>query len=259
MSLGQSWTDPFSNHTYITNVDVAGQLTELVGVGTTPRNLLLPLMHEAAHHWCFLSPVGNAIALVNAQARHQALRILDRDEDRSNALGLDFISSRLATEMLRPIAEGIALAMEFDVVNRKSPFVSWPLMAVSRAFAPAAPGTDPELSALAANGALVKARQSQEGVARRLNVYADRLDAQGTGYLLGYLSARSMMRKLWLANGRLIEEADLCVSYLRTYVYGDWELVDLILEREEQDHIHFANNIRSYISDRLWDMSWWSK
>ncbi|MCD9152788.1 hypothetical protein [Aeromicrobium duanguangcaii] len=253
MGLGQSWTDPFSNHTNITNVGVSHQLDDLVGVGTTPLELLLPLMHESSHHWCFLSTVGNTISAINSRLRQQAVERIETAASSDVPLIQGYVASKVATEMLRPISEGIALTMEFDSVSQDSNFISRPFLGVGRAFAPGY-ALDPAMAAMPTNAALTSARMSPRGVDRRLNVYADRLDAEGNGYLLGYLSARSMMRSLWCASSRLIKEADLCASYLRTYIYGDWELVDLLLERDVEE-IRFANAIREYISNRLWDVT----
>jgi hypothetical protein len=156
--------------------------------------------------------------------------------------------------MLRPLAEGIALAMEFDALSRTSPFISGPFLASTHAFAPSDGGGDPRMLAIPTNAALLRARKSQQGISRKLNVYADPLGASGTGYLLGYLSTRSMMRHLWRSSSRLVEEGDLCVSFLRTYIYGDWEFVDIILDRS-CDELTLANNIRQYLSDRLWNIT----
>jgi hypothetical protein len=251
MALGQSWTDPFSNHTHLTNVDVTAHLEELVGVGTTPRHLLLPLLHEAAHHWCFLSPVGNTVALLNMRVRRRALQVVDDQEAPKTPLLLDLVSSRVVTELLRPLAEGIALAMEFDAVSRKTNFVSYPFVAAVRAFAPGSAEVDIVLFSAHLNEALTAARIAPQGVDRRLNVYADRMDEGGTGYLLGYLATRSMMYSLWRVLGRLVEEGDLCVGYMRAYFYQDWELVDLLLDRT-RDEIEHANAIRQHIAERTW-------
>jgi hypothetical protein len=251
MLIGQSWTDPFSNHTSITGIDVGSHLEELVGVGTTPTDVLLPLMHEATHHWTFRSPVGNTLAFLNSRTRRKALQVLDGREEQQRLFLLDFLSSQVTTELLRPLAEGIALAAECDALNRKSTFISGPFLAAARAFAPS---SDPVLTAMPLNAALLQARKSWRGISRKLNIYAGSLDASGSGYLLGYLSMRSMMRHLWLASRRLVEEGDLCVSFIRSYIYSDWQLVDLLLERDVSE-ISLVQRISEYISNRLWDIN----
>lgn len=181
MSIGQSWTDPFSNHTHISNIDVERNIEALLGAGITPESVLMSLLHEATHHWCFLSPVGNTIAGLAMRARRQALFPRQRGGDDDHRLLLDdhrilldLMTSRLVVELLRPYAEGIAMAAELDSLSRRSPFISGPFLAVMRSFAPPA-GTDVLETVGPLNGALVRARQSEQGVGRKLSVYADRL------------------------------------------------------------------------------------
>ncbi|WP_432573937.1 hypothetical protein [Kineococcus sp. SYSU DK005] len=254
MGLGQSWTDLFSNHTHFPVVDVQRQFEHLIGAGTMPAELMLPVMHEAAHHWTFYSPVGNTLAILNARVRRSALHCAAGRTKSDHPLLMDYISSRVATKMLRPMAEGIALGMEFDAFSRRSPFVSTPLLSMARGFAPLDSPSNPELSALSISNALVEARMSQAGISRKLNVYADKLNAKGSGYLLGYLAVRSMMRHLWYACPRLLEESDLCLAFLRSYLYNDYAFIDVLLERGNNEIAH-ANAIKSYLADRLWAIS----
>jgi hypothetical protein len=55
---------------------------------------------------------------------------------------------------------------------------------------------------------------------------------------------------MWRKSIRFIEEGDLTVGYLRSFIYDDWQLVDLILERDT-DEITLANRISTYLGDRL--------
>lgn len=252
MPIGRSWTDPYSNHTSIAGIDVSGKLQELLGVGDMPDEVLLSLMHEATHHWTFNSPVGFTVALLNAQSRRHALQIMD-GQDQHLGLLQSYLGRTLTTEMLRPLAEGIALSAEFDAINRKSKFISGPFLAVARAFAAPDLSVDSELFAIPADGELIRARRSAKGVDRKLTVFADRLHGSESGYLLGYLSMRSMMRTLWRAWSTLIEEGDLCISYIRAYMYSDLELVELLMTPSDGE-LEYVQSLRSHMSDRLWNL-----
>jgi len=250
MPLERSWTDPYFNHTSIAGLELGADLPHLLGVGTTSPELLLSLTHEGAHHMTFASPVGLSIAFLNSRARRQALATLD-GQDQDYALALSYLGKKLTTEMLRPLAEGIALCAEFDVLNRRSEFISNLFMSIGRSFAPPEMQEDPRLVAVPASAALVRARSTDTGVRRKLTVYADRLHGSDTGYLLGYLSVRSMMRTLWRAWSMLIDEGDLCLAFIRAYVYADLELVDLLLAPSENE-MTYISDLRSRISERLW-------
>jgi hypothetical protein len=258
MSVERSWTNPFSNHTALAAVDVRENLEALVGLGSTPPALLLPLLHEATHHWCFLSPVGNTIALIKARARERALLLAaDLDEngysspvgDEDNSFLLDLVICKVATEALRPFGEGLAIAAELDSLTRKSIFLSGPFLSAARAFALPVDATSPTAFATL-DGALVTARKEPAGIRRRLNVYADRIGPDGHGYLLGYLAVRWMMRQLGSKETRLLEETDLIIGFLRSFFYDDLQLVDLLLERDT-DYISLASAIMRYLDSRI--------
>lgn len=258
MPRGRSWTDPFSNHIDLANVDVRENLQELVEFGGAPPALLLPLLHEATHHWCFLSPVGNVIAMVKARARKRALTIIgDLDEndyssppaDDVNSLLLDLVMCKVATEALRPFGEGLALATELDSLTRKSPFLSVPFLSAARAFAPPT-NTDPVTDFLQVDHVLIKARKDPAGLRRKLNVYADRIGPEGESYLLGYLAVRWMMRELGGKEARLIEETDLVIGFLRSFFYDDFQFIDTLLERDIK-YSALANAIMGHIYSRF--------
>jgi hypothetical protein len=255
---GRSWTDPFSNHTELANVDLRENLASLVELGGAPPALLLPLLHEATHHWCFLSPVGNVIAWVKARARstalsaagdlagHDRLSLSDQDRDQ---LMLDVVMCEVATAALRPFGEGLALAAELDSLTRKTEFVSSPFLSAARAFAPPA-GAQPAALFAALDQSLILARKGYAGIRRKLNVYADPLGPDGEGYLTGYLTVRWMMRELGSKSSRLIEESDLCVSFLRSFFYDDLQFMDTLLDRDT-DPVSLANSITNYVGDRI--------
>src|SRR5690348_5566243 len=245
----RSWTDPFTNHTELAGVEIRENLELLAGIGETPQTLLLPFLHEAAHHWCFLSPVGNTLALLKTRARRLAVSVAAGEVEKDPAFLLDMVACKVAIELLRPFSEGLALAVELDSLTRKTNYLSWPFSAAARAFA-LSPNESPIGTLMPLNRALIMARRERSGLRRKMNVYADSIGSQGNGYLLGYLTMRSMMRKLASKEIRLAEEADLAIGFLRSFFYEDWQLVDALLERDT-DWVSLANGTEDRIISRF--------
>jgi hypothetical protein len=201
--------------------------------------------------------VGNALAFLKARARKIALLAALQDtksnshrrEPLDYSFCLDGLTCQLATEILRPLGEGLAIAVEQDALTRKSPYLSNPFLTAARAFAP--PDVEePILGFLTVDKVLALAREGAAGVRRKLNVYGDRVGPDGNGYLLGYLAVRWMMRELGSKETRLIEESDLVLGFLRSFFYDDWQLVDILLERDTNE-IALANAIMGHIRERF--------
>lgn len=84
------------------------------------------------HHWCFQSAVGSTLSLLYLRARRTALVISVQEEKSTPASDSDVVEDlgryELVVNLLRPLAEGLALFAEFDVVpQRSSKFMTIPL------------------------------------------------------------------------------------------------------------------------------------
>jgi hypothetical protein len=265
MPRARSWTDPFLNHIDLGDLSVGENLEALVGTESMPPALVLPLLHETTHHWCFRSSVGSVIAAIKARTRKRALSFANDPnrerlaDDEDPLLLLDLVACTVATELLRPFGEGLAIAAELDsLTHNESTFVSVPFQAAARAFAlPAVRQLTARQSAVdfsSLNDILTTARTASPGIRRKLNVYADPIGAAGQGYLLGYLAVRWMMRQLASKDIRLEREIDLALSFLRAFFYEDPELVDILLERNT-NFGSLASLITKRIDSRFFDLS----
>jgi hypothetical protein len=116
----RSWTDLITNMTQLSAVRVDQDFDALMGWGSLPPQLLPGFLHELTHHWCFLSPVGFALATLQLRARRSGVLLSsghgDRDE-LSNRLFADLARYETVSTMLRPLAEGLALFAEFDAMT----------------------------------------------------------------------------------------------------------------------------------------------
>src|SRR5437667_214835 len=113
---GRSFTDPVTNWTLISGVDLDRHLAGMMQAGRYPIDFL----HELVHHWCFHTPVGLALALLQLRARRRAV-LLAGEQD--NHLGFDTwdvlddtVRYETAITLMRPLAEGLALYAEFDAL-----------------------------------------------------------------------------------------------------------------------------------------------
>src|SRR6266566_8434059 len=72
---GRSWTDSTTNTTLISEVQLEECMKRLLVHGKTPDYYRPVFLHEAMHHWCFLSPVGTTLAYLQLRASQHAAGI----------------------------------------------------------------------------------------------------------------------------------------------------------------------------------------
>src|SRR4051812_22619938 len=82
---GRSFTNLLTNTTVLPAIRARSDLGAVVK-GSLPRDSLLPFLHEATHNWCFLTPVGTALATLAARARLDAWGLTNRETMPHDAL-----------------------------------------------------------------------------------------------------------------------------------------------------------------------------
>src|SRR5262245_38294277 len=68
----RSWTDIFTNHTFISSIGLLEYGPSLVGdllKGAAPDWAIPQFLHEATHHSCMASPVGTALTILEHRCR----------------------------------------------------------------------------------------------------------------------------------------------------------------------------------------------
>ncbi|GIH16109.1 hypothetical protein [Rugosimonospora africana] len=262
----RSWTHLSSNVTRLEGIRLGDHLESLLTQGGAPSELLLSCVHEFTHHWCFLSSVGLALTgLTNRMAR-TSLR--DDVPGQTWAVARDLVAYRTATEALRPLAEGLALFAEFDVVSITARISSTPLKSAALLFSgrlqdkyTMTDDGDLVRSAPASNDLLAmslpillklrRARLSEDGMRRKAHVLASGIDADQDGYLLGYLAVKGMWRVIRQRCPRLYSETDLAMAYLMTFFYEDMRLVEILLAADtSENEVTLATAILQRFSDR---------
>jgi len=211
-----------SLHTFVefaSNTMVLGEMEFLHHVkdiiqGTLPVRLLCDASHEMTHHWCFHSPVGTALALLKLRAGAATFTGTKQADIFSPLIKLE-----CALEMMRPIAEGLALFSEFDMLSGcgdvRAPIAGWLLYLFAREGMAKGEYWDHALNLL-----LRHARSSEAAFKRRENLFVQPLAADTGGYLPGYLLVKTLWNKFKLSSSQL-KDAELFLCFFRSFFYDD--------------------------------------
>jgi hypothetical protein len=251
----RSWTDLITNLTQLSAARVDEDFDALMGWGSLPPELLPGFLHELTHHWCFLSPVGFTLAMLQLRARRSGVLLFNGKgdtEELSQRLWADLSRYETVATMLRPLAEGLALFAEFDAMSGpESEILSLPSQLTGVFYGLGNfDATKPDASTFRSDRATLMAmRGGYQCFRRKRALLQQPLDLATGGYLAGYLTVRVLWRHLAQADKRLYQETDLLLMYLRSFFYDDPGLVHLMLRPWNgwADHL----DIVQYIADRF--------
>lgn len=269
----RSWTDLSSNLTHLGDVRLAEHLDALLEPGKAAPHLTMACLHELTHHWCFHSQVG--LAIVGLQYRMTCVA-LTGDQEQADQYLFTAAAFHTVTTALRPLLEGMALFAEFDAASIDSPIASKPMLAGISLFSGKAShalfmtdsgdfvqvsdgGMQNRLISMPMNAHLHGLRVDEQGIKRKVNVLASRLEQDEGGYLLGYLAVKSLWRSMRRRCQRLYTETDLALALLRGFFFEDMELVALLLTPPtpddsttiEQAGVDCVNRIIDHLNDRI--------
>lgn len=242
---GRSYTDPVTNWTLISGVEIKRDLAQMMQAGRYPIAYLPDFLHEFVHHSCFQSPVGTALALIQLRARRTAV-LLDKPEEAPPGVHVDqwalldsVVRYETAIALMRPLAEGLALYAEFDAVPGDSPITSPAMLQAAVAFVDVKENTsdDPTLNAAAALLArrLVSLRRSDVFETRKANLLVQPLGPDGGGYLPGYLALKNLWHVLLnLTKSTKLFDTDLYFAFIRSFFYDDYAFVAALLDETKE-------------------------
>lgn len=220
----RSFSDPVSGLSYVASIDLEKQYA-LIGKGKMTASTLPLFLHEATHSWCAVSPVGNALAILNGRARQLATAFLAHPQNSS--LKERFRSAlqryEALTTVLRPIAEGLALVSEFDA---KAPAVGARLFSAPMDWVAtlAGHGVPEVIRSDFVNSKLTTSRWSDELIQKRADLLASTFDVAEGGYLLGYMCLKAVFRQLLSAHGNVVT-LDEMIKLARLTIYSDVEVI----------------------------------
>jgi hypothetical protein len=243
-------TDLVSNHTVFTDPRCyAGMLRN----ESLPAQTFSSFIHEATHHWCFISPVGTALSLLYLSVAMRALRwgVLGNEAERNQTLD-DLCTFKIAVDWLRPLNEGLAQFAEYDVqYSGVAPLYSPPLMATlnfllnmpERIKAMKAEKKPKYISLLEAESEdtvafyslmdeVTQWRLSRQVVERKSELLLQPIGSAGSAYMLGYMTVKQLWHRASQFCNQL-EHADVFLMFLRKLVFGDYALVAALLDRKK--------------------------
>lgn len=235
----RSWTDPVSNWTLISGARLDRDAAHMMQLGKFPAHLLAPFVHELVHHWSFHSPLGLALALLQLRARREGALLVKggsqypTDGQSIKAILEDTVRYESAVTLLRPLAEGLALFAEFDMVPGTSTAASLVATWIGLCFANPEDmvkegGRDPAIRA-----ALARHRLSNACADRKSNLLASDFTCKSGGYLPGYLAVKDLWFTLAVERGcRRLLDKDLFLLFVRAFFYEDLAFVAALLDDE---------------------------
>ena len=243
-----SYVDPVINSSVLSQVDLRAHLAVFLQLDF-PERLLPTYLHEGTHHSCFMSPLGNALALLRMRAYRRATMLRTDPSGDYWTLLEDVIRQEATIELMRPLAEGIACFTELDSVPGKSNILSVPMISAYFYFDAAndeikKSGTDVFLFSL-----LYRARMDPELTQRREAVLASRFDPALGGHLAGYMA----LKNIWNSAKKRSSAAwdsELFNTYLRSFFYDDYAFVAILLDPTKSEH-NAVNAIAEYFHRRL--------
>ncbi|MFG2022147.1 hypothetical protein [Streptomyces sp. NPDC048825] len=205
--------------------------------------------------------------LLRAAVEDPRSRLGSRLESVRNDLGLavhdDVIRIQVALALLRPLAEGLALFAEFDAISRIQSEVWSPLpYSVALNFAgrerlAQGPHVEPFNIMLIAGELLSRVRSSPLALSRKASMLGSPLKTgspltRGSGgYLLGYLTVKSLWRHLLTQDFRLFAETDLSLMYMRSFFYDDLGLAALLVQPPISDCMLSTQRIIDHLQERI--------
>jgi hypothetical protein len=132
----------------------------------------------------------------------------------------------VASTILRPLAEGLALFAEYDAFPKKSPQISTALLAAIYCFGLPVRVDDDKLFPWKATLQLI--RRSPEFCARKASVLQRRFSCED-GYLPGYMAVKTLLTRAVLRSDRFLD-TDLYLSFIRRFFFEDPRFVSVILD-----------------------------
>src|SRR6202035_2685474 len=205
----QDFTDPVSNAVFLEDVSPLTNAAKLRS-GNLDYTYLPSFLHEATHHATFDSQVGAALASLIPSCF--SLWTQQVGSDVPGLPARDLAVLRVAVTLLEPLAEGLALFVEHDLIMGPSPVMSnmsrnacllftkgriLELLGTNSAdlSEKVARGEGPSLMSLAYTSLLKSERTRSEWVSRKSKLLEQPL-AGPHRYLLGYLAVKGMYKTL---------------------------------------------------------------
>lgn len=236
-----SWTEPVSNDSMLSSLDLQSSLTDLT-LGRWPTTILRSYLHEATHHWCFQSVLGSMLSMLWLRTFTNAYRLKDINGDDAWDIVDDLTRYWCTVKLMRPLAEGLAMFSEHDLYPAKSevspPFLTFATLAFSNQLITQKPLAECEEHL---SEALAGMRLRKDGVQKKASLLVSALSTNNGGYLAGYLTVKTIWGLLIRKSPKFLD-APFYLTFMHDFFYGDLALVRDILDPKLHD-FPLANQI----------------
>jgi hypothetical protein len=225
-----SFVELVSNSLVLSGIELESDLAQIFAKpGFFPYDRLFALIHESAHRYCFLMPVGNAISACFLESTRAHMV---GDAKRSKEA---FARYKIVVHALRPIAEGIALYAEFDAFPGSSRAAISPVLTDAlQLFSEALPEHLKREEHTCSDRL-----KTLLTVYRSLDIFANRREAvigqscidDADGYLAGYILVKNY--RLHLLDRQTHDslfDTDFYFQLIANYFYADLALATLIMD-----------------------------
>lgn len=239
------YTDLVTNHVLLSGLQIDHYVRRLGDRSIEISPVVATFLHESTHHWCFDSLVGGTIAMLELQAmRHATVSRCATHKEQYHVFDC-LLRARVASNLLRPLAEGLALFAEYDAVPGASPQISTPLLGAIYCFGLPTMAEDDKL--LPWKATLQLLRRSPGFCARKASVLQRPFSCEDA-YLPGYMSVKSLWRSAARRSSQFMD-TDLFLAFVKGYFYEDPRFVSAILDPEAKE-VRAAQGIYAYFLQR---------
>jgi len=214
--------------------------------------LLPDVLHEAVHHWCFNTPVGIALGILQEQLMEAM-----QSGAAPGELGALYIRYNTASKTLGPLIEGMALFAEYDLVPGDGNLRVTPLNWLAILAYPDLIHSNEEnrTTEEAIRSAISRLRCVEATAARKDNLLCQPLDPRPLG---GYLTGYMLVKGLWLqavTRSSLARDTELWLAFLRAWIFHDTELAWELQQPAEPDlRVIDAADPAEHFMDRLHEL-----
>lgn len=242
--------DPDTNRLFVCDNPVR-EYVQWARHGRLPRVLLPTVLHEVTHHWCLSGCVGRALAQLSLEAQEDLAASPLFPLYADDIVLAQWDAVEFARGLLEPLLEGMAMFAQFDVYPGPSPVLSGALAMLVRLFPPEKDETATDLID-ALRHRLIEYRLSDQALRCKSGMLVQAMSSRDGGYLLGYLSVKTLWMQARKASPRLAD-ADLFLMYLRNLVFDDAGFVDKLLNAGTQvpQGTQVYDDLAGHLTERL--------
>jgi len=240
-SFKRSFADPLSSTLFVAKLDLQKWISDIALLRRFPVRVLPQLLHESTHHWCFNSPIGVALQLLSFRAANREISAMTKG-DTSREAALSLFKTRFWQHLMLPFTEGLALFAEHDALAGDAPVISAPLYSAALLVAGTLANNKVDADRMFEHGTFILSlsRNSTEHYKRKTNLQLEPFSRSHSPYLCGYLAVKCLHYEAIRQNDIFVD-ADFFLYFLKSYLFDDWDAVDMLLSDSADDPEEIAN------------------